>query len=113
MGIAHCIKLEAYTKLANSRDPEQLDKLANLKVDVIFSGADKKTPLKADSIDTEAGASALGGAKGSTQSKSCLDCLDLTTDKLPPMTDFLKTEVKLVTTGLAAAGILWLTVLAG
>ena len=112
--VAYCVKSTAYKEINELTDSDQRDKAwKDLSVDATISGQDQKTPLKADSIDLEAGVSTLGGAKGTTQSKSCIDCVDLTIDKFAPKTDFLETEVKLMTTGVAAAGMLWLTILSG
>ena len=110
--VAHCVKSEAYTKLARNSDPQDLGQYTDSNLDLTLSKTDQKTLLKAESIDTEAGSSALGGTKGSTKSNSCSECLDLRTDKLPPQTDFLDAEVKLLTAG-AVAGMMWLTILSG
>ncbi len=116
VGIAQCVKLVAYVREGVERDrkryPQIAQHLAKWNVDVSLSGTDQRTPLRAESINTEAGTSAQGGAKGSTQTKSCADCVDLMTDKMRPNTDFLDTEIKLLNAGVFA-GILWLTVLSG
>ena len=112
--IAVCMKTEAYIEVTSSNDTGALDKaFTDVRMDATLSAKDQKTLFKADSINLEAGVSALGGAKGSTQRKSCVDCVELTSDPFAPKTDSLHTEVKLLTAGTAAAGILWLTFLSG
>ena len=112
--MAHCVKSEAYTRLGKNSTGVQMleEKLGNATLDVTLSGTDQKTSLQADSINTESGVTSLGGAKGTTQRKSCIDCLDLDTEPLLPNTDFLETEVRVLSTGIAA-GILWLTIWSG
>ena len=76
--IAHCVQAEAYVRVASSSNTTELEEdLANVWLDAAVSDADQKTPLEAQSIRAQAGASALAGAKGSTRSESCHDCTDL------------------------------------
>ena len=112
--MAHCVQSKAYVDLTDSNTTQESDKAStDSRLDATMSEADQKTPLKADSISIEAEASAFGGAKGSVQRRSCVNCVELTTDKFAPQTDVLETDVQLATTGMAAAGILWLTLLTG
>ncbi len=111
--MAHCVKSEAYTRLESGKGVMTFDEsLKGARLEVALSEQDQKTPLEADSMHAQSGTSALAGAKGSTQSKSCIDCLDLDTGPLSANTDFLETEVRLMTAGVAA-GILWLTIWSG
>ena len=111
--MAYCVQTEAYIRLAHSNGGIELNEdLENARVDLALSEEDQKTPLEADQIKATSGVSSLAGAKGSTQSKSCIDCVDLGTESIFPNTDFLNTEVQLMASGVAA-GILWLTIWSG
>ncbi len=112
VGVAQCVKRTAYVKESTTSNTELAQHLSRWNVDVSLSATNQQTPLKAETIHTEAGSSAQAGAKGSTQTKSCVNCVDLMTGQLGPNTDFLDTEVQLLDVGIFA-GILWLTVLSG
>jgi hypothetical protein len=110
--MAYCVQTEAYIRLANSNGRIEFDESSeNARLDLALSEEDQKTPLEADQVSATSGVSSLSGAKGSTQSKSCMDCLDLDTE-LFHNADFMKTEVRLLVSGVAA-GILWLTIWSG
>ena len=83
--------------------------LNDLSASMIVSDRNGSTPIEVDTFQAEAGVS---GDVKSTQVKKCRDCLDLETEKFRPDTDFLKTDVRLLTTG-AAVGIFWLAIMSG
>ena len=83
----------------------------------VVSEADGMTPMNVQSLELDAGiagAGHVGGEVGPTSEQKCQDCASLNTEVLAKGTDFLSAKATVVgTAGAAAAGILWLTVLAG
>ena len=68
---------------------------------------DRSTPLPLDKLNVAALAENIN-----VQNKTCIDCVDMSTDTFGPKTDSLKVEATLLTTS-AMAGILWLGFLSG
>ena len=92
---------------ADSRD--NLWNFANMSASMVLSDKNGTAPIEVDTFKTDAG---VTGGETPVQSKKCRDCIDLETKPFEPDTDYLKTEVKLLTTG-GAVGILWLALMSG
>ncbi len=81
----------------------------NMSASMVLSDKNGTAPIEVDTFKTDAG---LAEGEAPVQSQKCRDCIDLETKPFEPDTSFLKTEVRLLTTG-AAAGILWLAIMSG
>lgn len=81
--------------------------LGGITMYTAVSEEDQCTPLPLDKLNV----AALAG-NTNVQNKTCVDCVDMSTDRFGPKTDSLKVQATLLTTG-AMAGILWLGFLSG
>jgi hypothetical protein len=74
---------------------------------MVVSKDDGSTPTEVDAFDIDAWPEV-----GSMQRQECRDCMNIETEALGSDINALKAEVRLLTTG-AAAGILWMALIAG
>ena len=82
--------------------------LEGLQLYSSVSESDEGTSVEVDKLTVQA----LAGNEN-VQTKKCRDCTDLEMDVFGPKTDSLKIEAQLLTTGAAAASILWLGFMSG
>ena len=82
------------------------------KAYAVLSKKDLSTPMETDSMGIGSWVASSSLAKGSVQTKTCRDCVELETDTLQPTPDSFKLEATLLSTG-AMAGILWLFLASG
>ena len=108
--VATCVSQEDYVVIDpwNSNVKTRLKPpLGRKRTNVVLSEMDKNTPLEVDTFDVQ-----TTTAEDPVLDRKCRDCMELRTDVLEPSTERVRTEVTLLTTGIAA-GVLWLTVISG
>lgn len=120
---ASCVRQDAYRPIPNYNTAEGLaryrayllNRWAGAYSTLVMSAPDKKTPIKVQSLELEAGFAGVGhegGEVGPTSEEKCENCAELETGKLKKGTDYLMAEATVAgSVGAAAAGILWLAVL--
>lgn len=75
---------------------------------MVASKKDASTPTEVDAFNVDSWPEV-----GKKQSQSCRDCMDLQVKGLASGLNAMEAEARLLTTGVAAAGILWLALMAG
>ena len=84
--------------------------LEGKRLSMVVSKADESTPMEVDLFDVETRGAAAEDKNGGSSDK-CRDCMDLETHQFKKGVESLKAETTLLTTGAAAAGILWMALL--
>ena len=79
----------------------------------ILTQADGTTPLSVSKLEMDAGITGDGNKEAVQNHKTCTDCFTLTTPRLGPSTDILRTQVTLSGVGTVAAGVMYLALLSG
>ena len=75
---------------------------------MVTSQNDGTTPTEVDTFNID-----TWSVVGQKQSQKCRDCMDLQAKRFAPNMNALRAEARLLTTGAAAAGMLWLALIAG
>ena len=103
----HLVKAPIGLKLNKQRLMRTLE---GKRLSMVVSKVDESTPLEMETLDVEAEGAATGDAKGGRIDK-CRDCVDLETQQFRKGTESLKADARMLTTGAAVAGILWLALI--
>lgn len=80
------------------------------RLSMVVSKTDESTPIEVDTLDVEAKGASMGDADGAGVGR-CKGCADLETQQFKKGVESLKAEAKMLTTGAAVAGILWMALL--
>ena len=108
--IASCVHNELFSDFTSDKNG-QVRGMTNgevfdaKKMYTVMALQDQSVAIKARKLGIDV--SGGQGKGGTTQSKNCVNCVDLETDLLEPGMDSLKIEATLMSTG-AVAGVLWL-----
>ena len=115
--MATCVEQRAFTKL--QKDGEQWGLLAKSFQDTYLSMTASKldisTPMEVSSFSVHARSQGQDDAVSATNGESfqCRNCVTLETQKFEDDADLLKTQARLLTTGIAVQGVIWIAVLLG